>query len=157
MVFSKEEQEIWQKSEVMQELEKIYKQNSDISSQPIEANLPIINDENNWEDEVSNKKKLLDAVKDFEVGLKEELGQTDKPQNFEQVDTDDLSSWLELEEDESIDGNMNFDSKEISANLIGNLQKLAHYLADTKRIKEVYKVEQAINNIKIALVEDLNG
>lgn len=61
MVFSKEEKEIWAKSEVMRELERIAQEGG--METPEEAFLPIDQD---WESERSDEEKLMDAINEFE-------------------------------------------------------------------------------------------
>jgi len=60
MTFSREDRAIWEKSEVMQELEKFA---DDVLNPSAEAYQPITTDENKWEEEDwSDEKKLVDAA-----------------------------------------------------------------------------------------------
>lgn len=63
MTFSKEEKQIWERSEVMRELERIAQTQS--LETPEEAFLPIKTAED-WEDELTDEEKLVDALKEFE-------------------------------------------------------------------------------------------
>ena len=79
MVFSKEEREIWARSEVMQELERIAKkQNLEI---PDDAFLPI-SEAHDWEDELSDEEKLVDALKEFEKEDEDIKNQREKEVEF---------------------------------------------------------------------------
>lgn len=82
MVFSKEEKEIWAKSEVMREFERIA-QGGGLDT-PEEAFLPLDKD---WESERSDEEKLMDAINEFEQEDKliEQQREREVPVNEEKI------------------------------------------------------------------------
>jgi len=129
MSFSKEDTAAWKDSEVMRELEKL----------AIDTDLLETEEEPSWEDE-SDEEKLTDAVEEFS-GPEEELQET-------------TSELPETEPKETSDEDLVTELlATYNKNLLYNIEKLSHILADKTNIKAAYKVERTIQNIK-ALLED---
>lgn len=126
MSFAKEDKAAWLSSEIMQEFEKIAREQGVLDGPPPEAFLPIgkeaqpeEEEDPGWEDESQG---------DFEDALEE----------FES-DANDLQSEFHLAYNE---------------NLFSNLEKLAHQLAEKSNIKAAYRVEQTLFKLKDILKEE---
>lgn len=71
MAFSKEEKQIWENSETMQELEKIAKE-EELFEFPESVDIPE-EDDVFWEDELNNEEKLIDAAEEILIEDTDEL------------------------------------------------------------------------------------
>jgi hypothetical protein len=132
MTFSKEDNAAWLASEVMQQLEKLAKDDGIDASQ--EAYEPIASDEDDastWEDE-DNAEKLEKVV--------DELQLAKSPQEQDKTQDDDAEKIEKVLESHK-------------KNLFDNIEKISYELIDKSNIKAAYKVECALQSIKV-LLED---
>lgn len=120
MSFAKEDKAVWNSSEVMQELEKIAKENNMFET-PSEAYEPIgeKEDEKDWEEE-----SLSEALEEFE------------------------KSEEEMEEEMEEDSIIPEYNKAYNNALFSHLQRIASKLAENSNIKTAYRIEQTIHNLK---------
>jgi len=125
MTFSKEDNAAWGNSEIMQEFEKIALEADVLNGPPEEAFKPIETEEKveeTWEDE-NDEEKLLSAIE--ELGISEEEGEEDEEGDLKE-------ELMDL----------------YTADLLTNLQKLAHELAANSKMNAAYTVERTIMEIK---------
>ena len=120
MIFSKEDSAAWHNSEIIQEFEKIALETDVLNGPPAESYQPLGFDEEEEKDweEEGDEEKLLSAIEEMGVSKNEE---------------------------ESLEEEL---SKVYTANLIENLQKLAHNLASNSKMSAAYTIERAIVKIK---------
>jgi uncharacterized protein YihD (DUF1040 family) len=128
MVFSNEEKQIWAKSEVMRELERIAVDEG--IEVPIESYMPISEDKG-WEEE-SDENKLESALSEFETSEPKEL-------------------------DEEIEELISIMEKDSTLILVDGLKKLASYLGENGNLLAANRVEDALFDVKIAIKEAANG
>jgi len=118
MTFSKEDKAAWLDSEIIREFEKIALETDVLNGPPAEAFQPLETEEEKVWEDESDEDKLLSAI--------EELGVTEEGEG-------DLKKEL---------------SEVFTANLVTNLQKLAHQLATESKMKAAYKIERTIMKLK---------
>lgn len=151
MVFSHEERLLWERSEVMRELEKIAEEQGITFPVPAEAYQPIKLDNEEeevkvWEDEDTDETKLLNAINKLTDSQPQEVEQP-LPANVSPADEDmrkEIDNFLDLH-------------TTIAQKTLEGLSKLSNYLYNTNRKSASLKVEKAITEIKITLRELKNG
>jgi hypothetical protein len=126
MSFVKEDKAAWLNSEIMQEFEKIAREQDVLNGPPPEAFQPIGENENDKEDELWEEEENMDK---FKEALNE----------FESEKSNDLKTELRMA---------------YNNNLFSSLEKIADQLINKSNIKAAYEVEQTIEKLKKIFKEE---
>lgn len=131
MSFSKEDKAAWLDSEVMKELEKVAQRDNVLDGPPPEAFEPL-----------PLKKKSKEDKEEEEKVWEEEEPMERFNEALEEFEKPGLVAELKTAYDKM---------------LLGNLEKIANKLADSKNVKAAYRVEMALHELEDLFKEENNG